>query len=358
LQRYGWLSLIDLGRSLCFALGAAVLLKTGFGVVGLAWLLVALSSAVVLLSARLVRRLVPSLGLTRRIERGEVTSMARMSTTMFLLRVNAVIYGQMDKAILAIILSTEVLVHYDVTARFQSLALIAMGLVSSVVLSTSAALNATGDHSSLKRLFILGTRFSVACSLPVSIMLMVLARPLLQVWLGPAFVEDRVLVWLFLSYTLFWGLKEVGWNLMIGMGHASSILRIQLWTTAVNGIVSVPATYRFGVAGVLIGTLVGNAAAFVLYMRLYLPALHVSLGEVGRLVILPVYPQALLAGAVLAAACLLRAPGTLREVMVYAAGFGLVYAALFVTTGLSKAERQLAVAAGRGWLLREPAEAG
>jgi O-antigen/teichoic acid export membrane protein len=282
--------------------------------------------------------------------------MLRMSVKMFLLRVNAVIYGQMDKAILAAVLSTEVLAHYDVAARFHGIVLVSMGLVSSVVLSTSAALHATGDYAGLKRLFLVGTRYTVACSVPLTIMLMVMARPLLSIWLGAGFEQDALLVWLFLAYTLFWPLKEVGWNLMIGMGYAGDVLRIQLWTTSLNLALSVYLTKRFGVPGVLLGTLAGNIVAMAWYFRLYLPALRLSFAEFVRGTVWPVYPQSLFAGGGLAVACLLRRPQSLAGVLAYAAAFGLVFLVLFVTTGVSASDRQSATVAFRRWRRREALE--
>lgn len=278
--------------------------------------------------------------------------MARLSMTMFLLRVNAVVYGQMDKAILGIFLSTSALAHYDVAARFHSLVLVSMGLVSSVVLSTSAALNAANDHANLKRLFLLGTRFSVACSVPLALGLMVLARPLLQIWVGPHFVGDAYLVWLFLAYTLFWGMKEVGWNMMIGIGHAPEILRIQLWTTSLNLVTSALATYRFGIAGVLIGTLAGNAVALVCYLYLYLPTIRVSLREFVQEVVTPVYPQAAVAGAVLAWVSLTWVPTTLAEVASQATGFATLFLLLFALTGLQPADRLMIRSLLEGWRAR------
>ena len=341
LQRYDLETLLDFGRSLCFAAGAAVLITRGHGIVALAGLQLALSGLYGAVAVVMAKRLHPPLRLTSRVTRTQVFDLARASLTMLFLRINAIVYGQMDKTILAAVLSTSVLAHYDVAARFHSVVLMALGLVSPVVLSPAAALNATDDRDALKRLFLLGTRVSALCSVPLTIGLMVLAGPILRAWVGPQFAHDAPIVWLFIGYTLFWVVKDVGWNMMIGMGQAPTILRIQVWTTALNLAVSILATIRLGLAGVLIGTLVGNAVATFYYLRLYLPVLRLTPRDFVRQVVAPVYPQATVAGVLLVVACLVRAPGSLVEVALYAVLFAGVYAVLIATTGLSREDMDL-----------------
>ncbi len=349
LQRYDVISGIEIMRSSVLAVATIIILRSGHGVLLMATTLVVLSVAVLVSEVALAKRFIPALRITRRIRGAALFDMIRVSGQMFVLRLNAVVYGQMDKAILGIFLTTSVLTDYDVAARFHALVLVAMGLISSVVMPTSSALDARGDHVSLQELFMRGTKFSAALSVPLSVMLMILAGPLLEHWIGPAYVRDTPLVWLFLSYTIFFVLVGVGWNMMIGIGRAGDILRVQLATTAVNLALSIVLTLRLGIAGVLWGTLIGNALAAIWYFRLYLHALQIRPFAFLRDVVLRVYPQTFAVGALFAVVVHLRRPESLVETAVYAVAFLIANAAAFIATGTDEIERRRLAVAARGW---------
>jgi O-antigen/teichoic acid export membrane protein len=266
--------------------------------------------------------------------------MAHLSGQIFILRINAVVYWQMDKAILAVFLATSALTHYDVAARFHSLVTMVMGLLASVLLSSSSALHAERNKKKLRELFLLGTKYSAGLSVPGTIGIMILARPLLEVWVGPEFAGDANLVRLFLGYTLYWVLVQVGWNLMIGMDQTSRIVRIQLTTTAINLILSALLTPRFGIPGVLIGTMTGNTVAFLLYVPLFLRVIGVSLRTFLTEVIVRAYAPALVGAASLLVAMRIRSPSGLISVAAYGLGSVAISSAVFWLAGLDARERE------------------
>lgn len=351
MQRYDVISIVELARSLVFAGMTVALLRRGYGVLALGVMLVLLSVGRLGIYVIIVRRLAPDFRLRWRPRGRAVAEMIRLSGKMLLLRVNALVYGQMDKAVVGAILTTTALADYDVASRFHSLALVTMGLVSSVIMPASASLAALEDSTHLRALFLQATRFAAACALPVIVAMCILARPLLRFWVGEEFARDASLVWLFLSYTTFWVLVDVGWNVMIGMGRANDILRIQIGTTLLNLTVSVFATQRIGLAGVLVGTLVGNAFAAALYLHLYLGAVDVSLGSFLREVVWKAYSPALASGGLLVAASSLRPPNSLLETAAYGLASVLLYYLLFMTKGMKANERSFAVTLLRSALL-------
>jgi O-antigen/teichoic acid export membrane protein len=339
LQRFSVLSLWEIARGVLFALAAYTLVHAGGGVRGIAGVLVGLSLATLITYTVVARRLLPSLRLSRDLTGQAVVDMALMSGKMLLLRVNALVYGQMDKVILGVFLTTTVLTDYDVAARFHGLVLVAMGLISSVIMPAASALHATGDRDNIRRLFFKGTKFSTAASLPLTIMLMVLALPLLRLWIGPEFARDAGLTRLFLAYTVFWPLVNVGWNMMIGMDEANRILKIQVGTTIINVAISVLVTLRVGIAGVLWGTLVGNALASVFYLRLFFAKVGVRPTAFLREVIAPVYPLAIGVGALFLGVVTQWPPRSLAATATYGAGFMVVYTVAFAIWGLDAADR-------------------
>lgn len=348
-QRYDILALLELARSTLFAGAAIISVSNGYGMLSLGIIVLGLSILNTALMALVALRLVPSLCLFGRISYQNCLPTVRLSGKLFLLRLNAVIYSQMDKAILAAMITTTVLSNYDVVARFHSLASLTMGLLSSVLMPTSAALYAAEDSTRLKALFLTGTKYSAALAVPLSLILMILARPLIYFWVGEEYVADSSLVRVALAYTLFWVLVQVGWNIMIGMDKTGAILRIQLATTGVNLFLSIVMTSYMGIVGVFLGTLIGNAAAAMCYMCLFLKALGVNATEFVREVIMKVYPQAAVSAIGLQLILLLRPPGSLVEAVLYG-GLGMAAAILlFAISGISHEERRQLGGLCRQW---------
>lgn len=341
LQRYDLLAAFDAARSTIFAVAAVVALRNGAGAVMLGVVVLVLSGANLLAASVAAQRLLPSLRLSRQVSGPAVMRMARVSGQMLLLRINGLVYNQMDKAILGVMMTTTALTHYDVVARFHALALIATGFISSVVMPGASALYAVGDRPQLRKLFMTATKYSVAISVPISLVIMVLARPLLRLWLGPAFTVDAGLVRLMLVYTLYFGLVQVGWNLMVGMDRIAAIVRIAVWTTGLNLLISIVATPWLGIAGVLWGTLVGNSVSSVLYLRLCLRTLDIGVKELAQQVLVRAYPPALIGAAVVGGLSIVRPADTLVLAAAYGGGALVLAAALFVTIGTDAPERAL-----------------
>ncbi len=350
IQRYDLNSICEAGRVLVFAAITVVLLHFGRGVLSMGVALCALSLGNALVLIMIIRRQLPSLALVTNIRWSDISEMTRLAGKLFGIRINAILYGQMDKAVLASLLTTTALSHYDIASRFHSLVLIAMGMVSSVILSSSAELHARDERVQLRKLFLAGTKYSAAITVPITLTLIVLARPLLNVWMGAAFVDDDRLVTLFLSYTLFWVLVQVGWNILIAMDHAGEILKVQVATTAINLAVSVLMTELRGVEGVLWGTLIGNGVACILFIRMFGRKLSVTIGEFVRNVILPVYPASISIAAVVFVVSRVLQPTSLVGLAV-CGGIGVFGSLLFfIFVGITGDEKTQLLKIVRGWM--------
>jgi len=106
---------------------------------------------------------------------------------------------------------------------------------------------------------------------------------------------------------------------------------------------------HFGVAGVIWGTILGNAVAFPLYVRLIFSTLEVSYKEFIRKVVLRVYPVSIVCGIMLVIAVSLRNPRSLVGVLLYGVVYMTIYFLLFYAIGLDASERRAIVHVVRDW---------
>jgi len=247
----------------------------------------------------------------------------------------------MDRAIIGIVLTVSAVSLYEVTFRIQSLATLAMVMASSAVLPAAAYNASRLDVEKQRELFLRGTKYAVALVLPITVAAMLYARILIIAWVGAKYASVAGETRLFLVFPLVGCLNQVGVAMLIGLGLVRRVLALQVVAVATNLVLSLVLARHFGIAGVILGTLVGNLAVWLPYVRLLLAAFDVSPGAWLRRIVLPNVPGA----AAQLAVGVATYPWTSRvtalgPVGCIAVASCAVYAVTFAVTGLSTDERR------------------
>ena len=341
LQRYDWLRVIEITRLGLYALLLVTLLSRGYGLIalGVTTMVIAVSRTLVMLA--LTRRLLPALRLVRDMGAGTLNRIARFSGQIFILRINAVVFNQMDKAIIGVLLVSTLLTDYDIANKIQNLVLASLTLTSSLMVPAASQLDALNDRRRLQELFLKGTKYTLAICLPVAVSAFVLAQSLIVVWIGPEYAADAGITRLFVSYLFLTPAVVVGYNMMIGMGHIRPLVRTQIITTAINLLASIVLTRWVGVAGVIWGTLIGTALAVVPYLWHFLTTLQIPWVRFWREALMPTYSVAVIFAFLLYVANRLLLPSNLWMLAGLAMTGLIVYAGLFVAFSLSGEERKM-----------------
>ena len=331
LQRYDLVALLDVSRLLVFAGVAWVVLHTGGGLVALAGGMFGSTLAYTVAMAIVAKRLVPSARIVLGGDRETLRELYRLTRGLFILRLNGLVYNNMDKMIVGALLTTTLLTDYDIANRIHGLALTVMGLAPSVVLPAASALDAVNDDQRQRQLLLKGSKYATAMTLPFVIALYVLADALIRYWISPQYAHVALYARVFLSYMFVWPVIQVGWNMLVGVNQVRSILPLQTFSVVVNLALSIVLARYVGVVGPMLGTVIANLLIVVAYMRLILRTFHVSLAEFTRTVVVPSYSIGVLHAGGLMALVAARPPGSLREVGMYLLASVLVsYAVLFV----------------------------
>ncbi len=210
LQRYPTIAALRLGQLLVFIVLAVVFVLTGVGVAGVAGAsaIAAVVHAVASYAAiRLQRgKLLVGVG----IDRATVPELTHYSWRLLVLRMTSVLYDQMDKTIIGIALSPVSLTVYDIANKIHLGPRLALTLGSSALTPEASALHAAGNIDGLRALMLRGTRVTMAITLPIGFTTMVLAKPLIDVWVGPTFDDAAPVARLFIVYVLFLAIVNAG----------------------------------------------------------------------------------------------------------------------------------------------------
>ena len=296
LQRYDLLALLDVGRLLLFFAVVIVVLYTGRGLEAIAFAMLFSTVAYGVSMLFLAKKLVPTCAIVIGGDKSTLRELFVLTRDLFIIRVNSLIYNNMDKMIIGVILSTTFVTDYDIANRIHALALTVMGLAPSVVLPAASAFDAANDTERTKQLLLKGSKYSTAMTIPFVIGLFILSESLIKFWISPQYAYIALYARLFLAYMLFWPVIQVGWNMLVGVNKVKSIVPLQTISVGVNLVVSIVLVHYVGVAGTMIGTVVANLLIFFAYLRLITNTFGVTLGEFVRTVVLPAYSL----GAVLA----------------------------------------------------------
>jgi O-antigen/teichoic acid export membrane protein len=121
--------------------------------------------------------------------------------------------------------------------------------------------DATRQVGRLQKVLIEGTRLSLASVLPIAVVLIVLARPLVNAWVGASMlVAAPVIQILAVAVALRVG-NATSTTLLKGSGAVRRVAMVNIVTGVVNLLMSAALVGPFGLAGVAIGTLIPVAVA-------------------------------------------------------------------------------------------------
>jgi O-antigen/teichoic acid export membrane protein len=252
---------------------------------------------------------------------------------------SAVVYVA-TRTILGIARTPATVGLYEGPVRIHNLFRALNGAVTVTVLPTAVRYQAEGDATRLRELLVRGCRYALAGVVPLAVVGMVLAAPLLDAWLGADFRQAGPALAIMLSHWLVDGVVGVTGAMLVAVGAARALAR---WALAVGGgtvvlaLVLVPA---LGLDGAALAMSIPYVALFPYMLRIALRAVPVPLGELVRRAFAPAW----LLGAALAAA-LGAARLTLDPEGAAVAGTALValaaYWAAYYALALDSAERAL-----------------
>ena len=315
------------------------------GVSGTIPLLAGLGAA---LSAR--RRRLPFRFRAGAATRAEAADFARLAGYVSLSEAAGTIIYALDRVILGVFKSAATVGLYEGPVRAHNLLRALNGALSVTVLPTSARYFAEKDERRLEQLLVRGTRYTLALVVPLTVTGMVLAPPLLEVWLGPEFREGGTAMAILMSYWLVNGSTGVLQGIVVSGGRAPVLARLA-WTVALSNLaISLALTPSLGLEGVTIGTAVPYFAIYPFFLRVVLDLVPVSIRTLLREAFLPAYVLGAVLACALAGARIAFGLDSVVPLLAVAAGGLAAYWIAYYAIWLRPEERTLVRDIARGAL--------
>jgi O-antigen/teichoic acid export membrane protein len=277
----------------------------------------------------------------RDIRRGEARHFLGTSGYILLTGLTDVVIYSLDRAVLATFRSAATVGLYEAAVRPQNLVRQLHATFSQTVLPASSRYLHEGDTMRVRELLLRGTRYTLAATVPVTVTLMVLAGPILEVWLGERFGDAATAMVILLSFWLWAATNGVSVGMLVAAGQVRALVGYSWGVAGTNLCLSLALTPLIGLEGVVLGTAVAYAMWFPYFVRLLLRTFPVSLREYLERGFVPAYVTGAALAAVLALARLTLDLDNAATVAVVAIGGVLAYWAAFYRAWLSGEERTL-----------------
>jgi O-antigen/teichoic acid export membrane protein len=260
---------VELGRALLQAALYVIVLLHGWGIAGLGGALAASSLAALVAYWLLAHRAIAGLRASPfRARRAELARLVRFGGGVFSLRLVSTVYNQMDKAIVGVALGPRSVGLYEFANKINlSAATIGSVSVSAVV---PAAASLRRDAALVRDMYVRGSCYATAGSLPFAVAAFIFAKPLLLSWIGPAAAPAIGAARLFVAYQAMHVVHNVGSTMLYGLGRIRFPLIVTATATLLNLALSIALVHPLGFSGVIVGTLVANGLAWPVLLSYYL----------------------------------------------------------------------------------------
>lgn len=248
----------------------------------------------------------------------------------------------LDRVILAAFRSAATVGLYESAARAHNLLRQLQGTLVLTVAPVASGYIAADDRERLLDLLLRGTRYIMAVVVPVTVVLMVLSGPILEVWLGPRFRQADLAMSILCSYWLVSSMTGVAASVLVAAGRVRALAGYAWLVAIANLALSLVLTPLFGLNGMMLGTTIPYVVLVPYFLRLLLSTFpDVTLASLARECVVPSYSCAAVLAVALMVLRLSVDLDTVPEVAM-ASGFGLLtYWAGYFVVWLRPNERLL-----------------
>ena len=341
LQRYDLYNLVVTTGTLLTAGTTVAVLAAGGGLVGMVAVNVPVTLLMQLVSVALVHRIAPELrfgwhGGGRR----QLRMITRFSGAAFAMDVSANLQTKTDELVIAAFLPVAAVTPYALARRLSEISLLLTDQFIKVLMPLASELDAARDRVRLRAVYVLSLRLTLAVLMPLSLVLIVFAQPILVAWVGEAYAGGAPLVVILAVAGLFRGIGWPAGALLQGMARHGPIAVLSIISGLANVGLSIVLIQRIGVVGVAYGTLIPTALEAMVILPYGLRVMGIGFAAGLRQALLPPLLPVIPTGLVLLGMRAWLQPTGIDFLVPAVVGLA-VYAGVYALLGSTRPERDI-----------------
>lgn len=343
LQRFDLLNLIGVTATLLSAGATIVVLLAGGGVIGLVLVGIGVTLLTQIPAIWLIYLIAPELRFGwRGASRSLFRTVAAYSSSIFVMNLGGHLESRTDEIVIGGFLPVSAVTPYSLARKLSTLPQTLTEQFLTILLPMASEIHAKDDSARLHSLYIISTRLTLAIFLPVGLVLVILARPILTAWVGTAYADYAYLVTILVSASLIDTSQWPAGFLLQGMARHHPLAAITIGSGIANLILSIFLVNRLGLMGVALGTLIPTTVVCIGFVAPYaMRVIGVSTQEMVARVLLPALLPAVPVTFILIALREIVRPSSLISLLLLAAAGSSLYLAGYLSMSANQFEREL-----------------
>ena len=246
-------------------------LSRGYGLITVALITVVLPLITSIIRGIIALRLLHTpLGL-RYVDRAIFREMANYGGITFMIILAGRLKFKTDEIVIGTFLSAAAITYFNIGARIVDYAVEVVTSLSAIFVPMSSQSEAKGDLARLRKIFIAGNRSCAFIILPISAILIILGKSVIEVWVGAKYVQASypVLLIFTISCTLML-VQSTSGRMLFGMGKHRTWAIVSLIEGVANLTLSIILVRPYGIIGDSLGTAIPLTCSFVFFMPAHL----------------------------------------------------------------------------------------
>jgi O-antigen/teichoic acid export membrane protein len=234
----------------------------------------------------------PHLGLRRGLGRwhgAHLRPALGFGAGLFLMGLSDTFVYESDRIVLAAFVGAAAIVIYEVALRPHTGVRLISALIGAALVSTSSRLVAQDRVARLRELVLFGSLLGLVVTVPFVVLVLALARPIINAWIGHGYGRYAVYAQIFVSYWLLGANTGVLSVAIVGIGR----IRVFVWLTVIGGVLtlglSIGLVVAWGTVGVIWGTVIPAWLGVPLWMHYALRHVEIPKARYAREVLVPSY---------------------------------------------------------------------
>ncbi len=184
-------------------LGSVLLLRTGFGLLSLVWLNVAVPLLATLFYFRIIRRLVPGVSLRLKYGLSVMKRLFHFGMYSMLSRATDVIIRQVGPLIIGAILGVTSVTYYIIPFTILNRLTVLIVRIGRVIFPAISELQGQQRHDTIRDLYLTSSRMILSFATALTVSLLIFGPRFLHLWMSPEFAERGRTVLLLITVGVF-----------------------------------------------------------------------------------------------------------------------------------------------------------
>ena len=256
IHRFDLLSSITMGQTVFRAGGVLILLRSGRGLVSLAYWEAGVILIAGLTTCFVAWKIFPACRIRVFRPDNEVLRMLwsySVTTFVFMMAVQVIV--NTDSIVVGAFLSVGMVTFFTIGASLVGYAQQVSGAVSSTFIPMASGLEASGRYEDLQKMLIRGTQAMLGLALPIAVALFFRGKTFITLWMGPQYGQVSETILRILMISLFLSMADAtAGSIMMAMGKHKGMTRWAVYEAIINLGLSIVLVKTIGLNGVAWGT--------------------------------------------------------------------------------------------------------